>query len=298
MKKEGETIGKLLKPTNDIIFQLIFGRNKNKHLTDNLIKSTFNYINNTPPLNNMKIQSEVSLERLDFNDKSVRLDIIAEYDEAIICIEMQNKFQTNIYSRARCYFAKVCATQLERGKNYLKLKPLTMIIILNEDTRGAHNPECLENIITVNDKYRDQTINIGIKFIFIFLPRLKNNSSLDYSDPFIQWLKFLEYTDMEVIKDMAEKNTLIKEAKDEVEFISAEEEERRIQRFYDNGFFEVRLAYSEGIDAGRTEGEISGRLNAFIEIAKQMLAKKYTINEIKSLTGLSEKEIQKLAENI
>lgn len=97
---------------------------------------------------------------------------------------------------------------------------------------------------------------------------------------------------------MAEKNTLIKEAKDEVEFISAEEEERRIQRFYDNGFFEVRLAYSEGIDAGRTEGEISGRLNAFIEIAKQMLAKKYTINEIKSLTGLSEKEIQKLAENI
>ena len=137
---------------------------------------------------------------------------------------------------------------------------------------------------------------------------------------------------------MAEKNTLIKEAKDEVEFISAEEEERRIQRFYDNGFFEVRLAYSEGIDAGIAEGiakgraegrvegraegraegkiegkvegraegiaegiaegEISGRLNAFIEIAKQMLVKKYTINEIKSLTGLSEKEIQKLAENV
>ena len=123
---------------------------------------------------------------------------------------------------------------------------------------------------------------------------------------------------MEVIKDMAEKNTLIKEAKDEVEFISAEEEERRIQRFYDNGFFEVRLAYSEGIDAGRAEGraegkaegrvegkaegraegEISGKLKAFIEIAKQMLAKKYAINEIKSLTGLSEREIQKLAKDV
>ena len=121
---------------------------------------------------------------------------------------------------------------------------------------------------------------------------------------------------------MAEKNTLIKEAKDEVEFISAEEEERRIQRFYDNGFFEVRLAYSEGIDAGRaegmakgraegrtegmakgmakgrTEGEISGKLKAFVEIAKQMLAKQYAINEIKSLTGLSEKEIQKLAKDV
>lgn len=98
------------------------------------------------------------------------------------------------------------------------------------------------------------------------------------------------------------KNTAIKEANEELLGISAEEEERRWQRFYDNGDLELRLTYSEGVDAGReegrVEGEVSGRLKALIEQAKKMLTKKYSIDEIKELTGLSEKQINELAESI
>ena len=121
-----------------------------------------------------------------------------------------------------------------------------------------------------------------------------------------------------MIDTMCKKNTAIKEANEELLGISAEEEERRWQRFYDNGDLELRLTYSEGVDAGReegrtigleeghtigleegrVEGEVSGRLKALIEQAKKMLTKKYSIDEIKELTGLSEKQINELAESI
>lgn len=291
------------KPTNDIVFQLIFGKNKNKHLTDSFIKSIFNYIGDKSELNNINIKSEVSLEKNRFNDKTVRLDILAKYDNHIVCIEMQNTYNSNIYNRARCYFAKVCAEELERGEDYINLKPITMIVILNEDSNPKlKQTQYLQDIVTVDNEHRDKVVNIGIKFIFIVLPRLKNNVSLDYDIPFIQWLKFLEYRDMGVIDTMCKKNTAIKEANEELLGISAEEEERRWQRFYDNGDLELRLTYSEGVDAGReegrTEGEVSGRLKAFMEMAKKLLAEKYPVDKIKELTGLSEKQINELAESI
>jgi len=175
IKKEGDIINNnndlKTTPTNDMVFQLLFGRNKNKHLTDNFIKSTLNYIKENSNLHNIKVQSEVSLEKFKLNDKSVRLDVIAEYDETIVCIEMQNKSKRNIYNRARCYAAKVLSTYLNRGEDFLKLKPLTMIIILNYIPKKLNTPNILRNIITVDENYDYENINLGIKFIFIFLPR-------------------------------------------------------------------------------------------------------------------------------
>lgn len=287
------------KPTHDISFQLLFGRNKNKDLTDNFIKSVLNYTNDNINLNNIKIQSEVSLEKLSFTDKPVRLDILAEYDEALVSIEMQNTDYSNIYERARCYATKIGASQLERGQNYLELKPLIMIAILNYEPNEKYTSDYIENLIIVNDKYRDQNINIGIKFIFIYLPRFKNTDFLRPDKCLAQWLKFLKYNNMEVIDFMAIGNENIKKAKDEMELISAEEEERRIARIYENGLLEQRLQYTAGVDAGRAEGraegKITGKLEAFLELAKQMLDNNYAISEIKKLTGLSENEILKLA---
>lgn len=71
------------KPTKDGIFQYIFGREITKDLTDNFIKSLHKYINEEKILNNLKIQSEVSLEKLNIDNKISRLDILVEYDEEI-----------------------------------------------------------------------------------------------------------------------------------------------------------------------------------------------------------------------
>ena len=60
----------------------------------------------------------------------------------------------------------------------------------------------------------------------------------------------------------------------------------------------IAEAKEEGLEQGRTEGlaegEASGRAEREIERARAMKEKKYSIDEISELTGLSAEEIEKL----
>ena len=214
-------------PTNDIVFQLLFGKNKNKCITNDFIKSILNFVNENTNLSNIHINSEFSLEKLTVKDRGVRLDILTEYDEQVICIEMQNKDYDN-------------------------------------------------------NKY----INIGLKFIFVFLPKLKELKGEILNNDFYMWLKFLEYIDMEVIDEMAEKNENIKRAQREMFMISAEEEEKTLERFHENYLMERKFDRAEA------------RNQTIKEFVRKMLIEKYNIQEIIKLTGLTEAEINKLAESI
>lgn len=283
-------------PTKDIIFQLLFGRNKNRHLTDHFIKSTFKYINEDTTLNNIHINSEVSLEKLKIKDKSIRLDIIAEYDEKIVCIEMQNKNYNNIYERARFYASKVEAYNLSKSDNYTNLKPLTMIIILNYVPEELENSKILQNLITIDNYNNNKNINWGLKYIFIFLPKLKELGNWDLNDDFLKWLKFIEYKDMEVIQHMAKENKFIEEAQNEMFVLTAEQEEKNWQRFRENYLIDRKFDRAEFFREGIKEGKKEG-INQTI-LAIKMLIKKRNIQEIIKSTGLSEEEIKELAESI
>ena len=299
-------IEKYYKPTNDVVFQLLFGRNKNKHLTDDFIKSVLKHEKENIKLDNIKIKSEFSLEKLNLKDKGVRLDVIAEYDNATVCIEMQNKKCSNFYQRARCYAMKVGAMQLNAGQDYLELKPLIMINILNYKPDNPYTNDFTEHIITVNKKYREHYVKMGIKFIFIFLDEIKDVNIFNPGNEFIHWLKFIKFDNREVIEMINTMNKNTKLATDELDKINADEEERNIARILEFDELDRRLEYSagvndgriEGIAKGKAEGRVEGRVEGKIEeklgIAKQMLKKKYGLSEIIELTGLSENEILNL----
>ena len=51
---------------------------------------------------------------------------------------------------------------------------------------------------------------------------------------------------------------------------------------------------AEAKEEGLAEGEASGRAEREIEMARAMKEKKYSIDEISELTGLSAEEIEKL----
>ena len=247
------------KPTKDGIFQYIFGREKTKDLTDNFIKSLHEYINEKKVLNNIKIQSKVSLEKLNINNKISRLDVLAEYDEEIFCIEMQNEAKKNIYKRARVYAAKIDATTLNVG-----------------------------------GKYKTRNEDLGLRFIFIFLPELKKIPNSKLNCEFLQWLKFLEYENMEVIHAMSKKNNNIKRALKYVCPIPEEQQERTLQRFHENALIEQLFDRTDA----RDEGIEIGKKESLLDFTKKMLIKKYSIQDIIELTDLSEAEINELAKSI
>ena len=170
-----------------------------------------------------------------------------------------------------------------------------MIIILNYIPKKLEkNSKILQKVITIDAFNNNKYINIGLKFIFIFLPKLKEFKTKNLNNDFYMWLKFLEYKDMEVIDEMAEKNENIKRAQREMFMISAEEEEKTLERFHENYLMDRKFDRYEA----REEGIKKGKKESLIEFTKKMLAKNYNIQEIIDLTGLSEKEINMLAKSI
>ena len=88
---------------------------------------------------------------------------------------------------------------------------------------------------------------------------------------------------------MAKENNFIKDAQNEMFVLTAEQEEKNWQRFRENYLIERKF--------DRAEFFKEGVRDTIINFAKKMLSEKYSIQEIINLTGLSEKEINKLAEN-
>ena len=64
-----------------------------------------------------------------------------------------------------------------------------------------------------------------------------------------------------------------------------------------NRITDLKLAKEEGLDEGEKKGERKGKLKHLIEIAKEMLKKGISIDDISEITYLPKEEILKLQDN-
>jgi predicted transposase/invertase (TIGR01784 family) len=116
------------------------------------------------------------------------------------------------------------------------------------------------------------------------------------------WAVFFKYvTDedkQEILNKILERREAVKMAKNILMQVSADEEARA---YYESELiFELdqrgrfRVAKEEGI----AEGITKGKAEAQIEIAKKMLLKNKSIDEIMEFTGLTEEEIRKIQDTL
>ena len=87
-----------------------------------------------------------------------------------------------------------------------------------------------------------------------------------------------------------ENNNLIKKADEELEYLSGDEELRRLAELREKYIRDMKGAKSDGYEAG----EKAGSEREKIKIAKNMLKEKIDITIISKVTGLSEKEIKNI----
>ena len=94
------------------------------------------------------------------------------------------------------------------------------------------------------------------------------------------------------------RNKTIKEAKKEVEYLTGDEEVKRINELKDKWERDrvSEMNYLKSI--AQKEGLKEGRKEKSIDIAKNMLDKDFSIKEVVSLTGLSEEEVKTLKNDI
>ena len=291
-KKQNETKGKM-QLTVDYAFKRVFGKNGNESILKDLLESILNIEIKSITIQNPEIPKNMK------DGKVGILDVRAELNgDEITEVEMQVQDQHNIDKRSPTYLTKIYSDQLKEGEQYIEVKKVVVINILNFDyyKRNSYHSvarmmfeESKENEkvdlgYIVEDKYATKDLEMH----FIELPKFRKKDP-DMSNKLEQWLCLI-CNEEDKIKMAESKNEEIEKAKKELEKLAMNPEDRelyelRLKAIRD----EMNIRYS-----GYVDGKAEGKNERNIEIAKKMLKKCMKIEDIIELTGLSQEEIAKL----
>ena len=285
---------KLLKPRNDLVFQKLFGEQKNKEITGHLLslilgKEVYNV---DLDVNKQMIGKREGL-------KTCILDIRAKFNDGEECnIELQVSPYKHMPDRMLQYWSMNYINKLERGEDYSKIKPTIAVLItcykLDEikEISRYHTSWSLRE-----DKETDSVLTDKFQVHVLEIPKVKDIEI--QTDELAQWMSFInDPEDGRLEKMMYENNKYFKQARKELEYLSGDKDfqeivEKRALALMDQEV-QTRLAKEEGREEGRTEGISIGEKNKKIEIAKKMKAKNMPIEEIMELTELSKEDIENI----
>ena len=266
-----------LKPTNDFVFKKLFGAEKNVDILKDLIQAILPDL----PIHTIKINKDVSLERKYLTDKLGILDIIAELnDNTKINIEVQVENLYNTIDRSLFYNTGLYHESLKKGVCYNNSFKTIGIWITNYD---VFETGPFHEIARLKRDYENIILTDKFELHYIQLTKFKAKCKR-ISTKLDQWLIFIINEKLEEIKMVD--NEYIKKAEEELEYLSGDEETRRLAFLRDKA---IRDEIS--LKAGARE---EGKKEASIEIAKKMLENNIEINLISKITELSEEEILKL----
>ena len=140
-------------------------------------------------------------------------------------------------------------------------------------------------------EYNGEILTEDLEMHFIQIPKCSKEDKKTKLD---QWMQFIGDISKEGVKRAMEENKEIKKAQEELEYLTGDEEERRIaflrEKAIRDEISNINGARKEGIKKGIEQGEKRKQL----EIAKNMKEEKIPIEQIEKITGLSLEEIEKL----
>lgn len=268
--------------TNDYIFKKIFAKKGNESILKDFLIAILEI-----PIEKVEVQTEVSLEKQLEENKLGRLDIIAVLnDNTIVNIEMQVSNQYNFIERSLYYWSGNYYNDLKAGQDYRKVKKTITINILNYEL-FSEGP--FHEIGRLKRDFQNTILTDKIEMHFIQIPKfLKgkrgNRTKLE------QWMQFISQIDKREVELAMKENEEIKKANEEYEYLTGEAAERRLAFLRDKAIRDENNMIAGARDEGIEQGEKKKQL----EIAKKLLKKGMTIEEIIEITELSKEEIEKL----
>ncbi|MDR1663557.1 MAG: Rpn family recombination-promoting nuclease/putative transposase [Clostridiales bacterium] len=268
----------ILSPKSDIIFKLFFSDERNIDLLRDFLKSVINLPEDD--YNEITIL-DPHLLRDRPGDKMGILDVkLTSKSGKIIHLEAQVLPMPHMESRVVYYQSKMITEQLAEGDDYDKIKRTISIVITDYD------------FIKETSKYRkrflycdpdDSVVFTDISEIYALdltkLPQEFDGSAL------CDWLKFLAAETEAEFEMVAERNTQIQTAVVRLKELSADEKTRML--------YEAR----EKERRDNRAREKGARLEERTTIAKRLILRGRSIEEIVEDTGLTYAEVEGLRNN-
>ncbi len=233
-------------------------------------------------------------------EKGKYLDVLIKTDNLFVNIEVNSHNYNGLSERNFSYIALVYASHIKVGEEYNN--DLDFIQINLTVGLGTKMSE-----ISISKVINKETLKLKVRNLEIYDVNLdKINSRCYNEDDEYNFLKMMTAS-KEELEFLAEKGDgFMKKIKDEVNrindenyfanFISVEEDERKIRNtYYANGVEEGEARGKRlGEKRGEKLGEKRGKEYALIEIAKNLLKVGDSIQKISEVTGLSKEKIKSL----
>ncbi len=308
---------KLLSPTMDFVFQVLFGEVGSEEITKDFLEAILK-----EKITEINLSRNPILRREKIEGKMGILDVIVEINKKETCnIEMQVGEREDIVQRLLYYWGKMYTKNINKGEQYKELKRTIVIMIAGFELKELKEQGYYTRWKLIETENRKQILTDDIEIDIIELPKI-HNRNIEKEDSLLEWLYFLENPDSEGVKRIVEKNEGVKKAKEKLEEISndeimqrladwkeaAERDEmsvrsmamrRGLEEGREKGLKEgrkegIKEGIKEGRREGKKEGKEEGKKEAIYEMAKKMKERNIDIKLIMELTKLNKEEIEKI----
>ena len=277
---------KLLNPKIDYVFKRIFGHIGNENITKNFLSCILQ-----ENITDITLDSNPILEKDLLDDKVGILDIKAKINNVTnIDIEMQIIDRKNIEKRILFYLSKMYSKSIKSGKDYNSLEKCIAILITDFEINVTKQiPQYITKWNIREEKYQQIILTDVMEIVIIELKKFKEYKEKTNLKTLNSWIEFIECP--EVI-DMSNKE--IQKAKKVLEEISQDEHEQYLAELREKYIMDQKAIEDAGYDKGLKTGIERGKEQNNLQIAKKMLSKKFDINTISEITGLTVEELKKL----
>lgn len=276
---------KLLELKNDMVFQEVFGKQKNSELTGHLISLIIGR-----EIQNINLDANKIMLGNRKNSKTGRLDIRAKFNDGEDCnIELQVAPFKYMTKRMLEYWAIMYGNKINSGDDYSVLKPTISILIADYKLEELKEVEEYHTVWNLREqKYFDKIITYDIELHILEIPKIKENEIL--KDELAQWLKFIENPGNKEVEKFMNENKYLKQAKEELAYLSGEPGFQRLVEAR-AGFLKDQRTFEV---CGQERGKKEGQKEEKIKTAKKLLKINMPIEQIIEITELTKEEVEKL----
>ena len=271
-----------LKPLNDFIFKKLFGEKGDEPMLLSFLNAVLQKTHREE-ITSITIKENTELTKELINDKMGRIDVRAVTNKGEeIDIEVQIANQNNMDKRTLFYWSKLYLEGIQKGDDY---KTLSKVITINlVDFEFLEISSYHSSYHLWEDEKKDYMLTDLVEIHFIELPKFRKLESKDFKANSLQrWLAFLEKdVSKTILEELMQLEPAIKMAEDKLDYLSSDPLTRELYKAREYTEHERANLYS------------SGRDDEKIEIAKNMLNMKLSLEIITKATGLSIEEINKL----
>ena len=257
------------------------------------------FLNQVLPVNHqIKSLTFKKTEQLGGNklDRNVIFDIycISQIDERFV-VEVQKAKQIYFKDRSIFYSTFPIQEQAKKGEWNFELKSVYLVAILDFEIDEDDKEQFCQIVQLKNDANR--VFYDKLTLIFLELPKFRKLES-ELETGFEKWCYLLRHLSELKRRPGVFQEGIFRRLFKEAEIASFTEDERmryerslKNSRDYKNT---IETAFIEGEIKGRAEGKVEGRVEVDLSAWKQGL----TIKVIEQITGLSEKEVEKIKKQL